>query len=159
MITVHIIDQMQWAQDSFTFVMDTLNHDSAISFEDKAAMVENYKAFFPLWPHNIIQLEEALDRINPAYQGRAKWRICGEIFWVIKGNWQECADNSVMREDSYLLARTGTIYTIECALVAGTIATVKINSEVVWRGSGYAKNELAERGVNALLILLDLLPF
>lgn len=82
-ISVHIIDQMKWAQDTFVFCMDKLNHDTEMSFGDKAAMVAQYKSFFPLWPHNNRLLQDTLDRINPAYAGRTKWIICGEAFWVI----------------------------------------------------------------------------
>lgn len=157
-ISVHIIDQMAWAQETFSFCMDKLNHDTEMSFEDKAAMVARYKSFFPLWPHNNRLLQDTLDRINPAYAGRSKWIICGEAFWVINGQWQECADETLLREDSYLHAATGTLYTIECALAP--ISAIKINGKIVWEGRGeYNKTILVERGVNWLLITLGILPF
>jgi hypothetical protein len=155
---MHIIDQMPLAAECLTFCMDTINHDDSVSFADKAAMVENYKAFFPLWPHNILMMQDALDRINPAYAGLGKWVISKIPFYVKKGVWRDCADNSQLREDVYLHVASQVTYRIEYSVV-GNRGLIKINDTVVYAGAIYTKHELNDHAVDILLVKVGSCPF
>lgn len=172
-MALHIIEQMEYAQKHFVETINSLNHDETISFEDKARLVDAYKTVYPLWPHNIVQLEEALDRINPAYAGRTPLKTCGLTFWVIKGEIEYFEDGhySYARHDSYLNAATGITHTIETYAwdnEGEKYAAIYLDAERVYfrhwfsdaiRSTRLALFDALDASVNQLLIKLDALPF
>lgn len=171
-MSIHISEQIVTAQKSFVDFIDIIVHED-IPFEDKAEMLAAYKQAYPLWPHNIMQLEEALDRVNPAYAGRTRFNTCGEVFWVKRGEseyWEE-ANCSWTRHDSYLHAKTGIVHTLKCyawEIEGEKYALIYLDNERVWmrhwfadaiRSSRLALFVALEDSVNQLLIKIGALPF
>jgi hypothetical protein len=142
----------------FKYAINQVNHDD-LPFDDIAEYAVNYAALFPDFQHYISMLQDAIDRKNPAYTGRAKWRICGEIFYVVQGQWRDMADGYILREDSYLHAKTGETYTLEYSFSVGKRSTAKIDNVVVFSGVVESRHDICERGVNRLLCKVDALPF
>ncbi len=148
----------------FRAVMTVIVHEDSVPFADKVAMVENYKQICPLYKHDATCLQNALDRINPAYTGMGEFRSCGERFYRTEGEWKDIGQGALSREDSYLHVATQKTHTLSYAYHAGMgVGTIILDGAIVWGTALGQKvntyHELPALGVNKLLDKLGVLPF
>lgn len=149
--------QMQMAQEMFAATMDFINHSDS-SYEDKWAWGMAYIQEYALFRHNAHMIQDALERINPLYEGMRKTRLCGVFFFVKRASLELELDNGAIRHDSYLVVETGNRHTVgyTTKLDAGD-TMIMIDGDIEWIGKTENINQRLERGENLLLQKLGLL--
>lgn len=149
--------QMQMAQAMFVATMDFINHSDS-SYEDKHQWAMAYQAAYPLFGHNRLMMNDALESINPVYMGMVKHRICGVFFFVKRASLELVLDTGKIRHDDYLAIETGKRHVVGYSMKPDA-TMIMIDGETMWIGKTENINLLLERGESLLLNKLNILPF